>query len=89
MSITTQAEVGFKLTEKQLISVSETISIPWVYISGPAINPSGLLYGNEEMKSLMTICANYGAGVNTDASFSGVEFNSKGWDGWNLLACVW
>nr|GEV36416.1 methionine S-methyltransferase [Tanacetum cinerariifolium] len=88
VSIPTQAEVGFKLTEKQLITALETVSKPWVYISGPTINPSGLLYSNEEMKSLLTICANYGARVIIDTSFSGVEFNSKGWGGWNLDGCL-
>ncbi|KAJ0916154.1 Methionine S-methyltransferase [Helianthus annuus] len=47
VSIPTQAEDGFKLTEKQLTSVLEqleTIHKPWVYISGPTINPTGLLY---------------------------------------------
>ncbi|KVH88645.1 methionine S-methyltransferase [Cynara cardunculus var. scolymus] len=84
VSIPTQAETGFKLTEKQLTSVLETVSKPWVYISGPTINPTGLLYSNEEMKSLLTVCAKYGARVIIDTSFSGVEFNLKGWNGWNL-----
>ncbi|XP_071725797.1 methionine S-methyltransferase [Rutidosis leptorrhynchoides] len=88
VSIPTQPESGFKLTEKQLVNVLETVSKPWVYISGPTINPTGLLYSNEEMKSLLTVCAKYGARVIIDTSFSGVEFNSKGWDGWNLDASL-
>ncbi|KAL8254966.1 hypothetical protein R6Q59_033187 [Mikania micrantha] len=88
VSIPTQAEVGFKLTEKQLISVLETVHKPWVYISGPTINPTGLLYSNEEMKSLLTVCGRYGARVIIDTSFSGVEFNNQGWGGWNLDASL-
>ncbi|XP_035830566.1 methionine S-methyltransferase isoform X1 [Helianthus annuus] len=91
VSIPTQAEDGFKLTEKQLTSVLEqleTIHKPWVYISGPTINPTGLLYSNEEMKSLLSVCARYGARVIIDTSFSGIEFNSRGWDGWNLDASL-
>ncbi|KAM0046734.1 putative methionine S-methyltransferase [Helianthus debilis subsp. tardiflorus] len=88
VSIPTQAELGFKLTEKQLSLVLESVNKPWVYISGPTINPTGLLYSNAEMKSLLTVCAKYGARVIIDTSFSGVEFNSKGWDGWNLDACL-
>ncbi|KAK9054827.1 hypothetical protein SSX86_025906 [Deinandra increscens subsp. villosa] len=88
VSIHTQAELGFKLTENQLSSVLETVNKPWVYISGPTINPTGLLYSNEEIKSLLTVCAKYGARVIIDTSFSGIEFNSEGWDGWNLDACL-
>ncbi|KAL8205974.1 hypothetical protein R6Q57_009525 [Mikania cordata] len=88
VSIPTNAESGFKLTEKHLSLVLESVNKPWVYISGPTINPTGLLYSNEEMKSLLTICAKYGARVIIDTSFSGVEFNSKGSDGWNLDACL-
>ncbi|XP_076937153.1 methionine S-methyltransferase [Bidens hawaiensis] len=88
VSIPTRAEVGFKLTENQLISVLETVDKPWVYISGPTVNPTGLLYSNEEMKSLLTVCARYGARVIIDTSFSGIEFNDQGWDGWNLDACL-
>ncbi|KAI7725989.1 LOW QUALITY PROTEIN: hypothetical protein M8C21_015244 [Ambrosia artemisiifolia] len=88
VSIPTQAEVGFKLTEKQLSSALETVHKPWVYICGPTINPTGLLYSNEEMKSLLTVCARYGARVIIDTSFSGIEFNSQGWDGWNLDASL-
>ncbi|KAK1434529.1 hypothetical protein QVD17_00276 [Tagetes erecta] len=88
VSIPTQAEDAFKLTEKQLSSVLETVHKPWVYISGPTINPTGLLYSNEEIKSLLTVCARYGAKVIIDTSFSGIEFNSHGWDGWNLDASL-
>nr|Q9SWR3.1 RecName: Full=Methionine S-methyltransferase; AltName: Full=AdoMet:Met S-methyltransferase [Wollastonia biflora]AAD49573.1 methionine S-methyltransferase [Wollastonia biflora] len=88
MSIPTEAEVGFKLTAKQLSSVLETVHKPWVYISGPTINPTGLLYSNEEMKSLLTVCARYGARTIIDTSFSGIKFNSQDWDGWNLDASL-
>ncbi|KAI3701936.1 hypothetical protein L6452_27433 [Arctium lappa] len=82
--IHTKSEEGFKLTEKLLTGVLETLSKPWVYISGPTTNPTGLIYSNEEMESILKVCAKYGAKVIIDTSFSGVEFNSKGWNGWNL-----
>ncbi|XP_076892842.1 methionine S-methyltransferase-like [Bidens hawaiensis] len=88
VSIPTQPESGFKLTEKQLSVTLEAVNKPWVYISGPTINPTGLLYSNEEIKSFLTVCSKYGAKVIIDTSFSGVEFNCSGWDGWNLDACL-
>ncbi|KAI3445534.1 hypothetical protein Pfo_002199 [Paulownia fortunei] len=84
VSIPTNPEVGYKLTEKTLTGALETINKPWIYISGPTINPTGLLYSNEEMSKLLSVCAKFGARVILDTSFSGVEFNSKGFDGWNL-----
>ncbi|KAI3448387.1 hypothetical protein Pfo_005052 [Paulownia fortunei] len=87
-NVPTKPEVGYKLTEKTLTGALETINKPWVYISGPTINPTGLLYSNEEINKLLSICAKFGARVILDTSFSGVEFNSKGFEGWNLGATL-
>lgn len=43
VNIPTESEVGFKMTEKTLVTVKK----PWVYISGPTINPTGLLYSTK------------------------------------------
>ncbi|PIN26925.1 Methionine S-methyltransferase [Handroanthus impetiginosus] len=83
-NISTSPEVGYKLTEKILTGALETVKKPWVYISGPTINPTGLLYSNEEINTLLNICAKFGAKVILDTSFSGVEFNYKGFEQWNL-----
>ncbi|KAK3037762.1 hypothetical protein RJ639_031133 [Escallonia herrerae] len=84
IDIPTKSEVGFKLTNKLLSDVLETVKRPWVYISGPTISPTGLLYSNEDMEKLLSTCAKYGARVIIDTSFSGLEFNSKDWGGWDL-----
>ncbi|KAK3031310.1 hypothetical protein RJ639_035216 [Escallonia herrerae] len=84
IDIPTKLEVGFKLTNKLLSDVLETVKRPWVYISGPTISPTGLLYSNEDMEKLLSTCAKYGARVIIDTSFSGLEFNSKDWGGWDL-----
>ncbi|KAL8541865.1 hypothetical protein ACS0TY_002931 [Phlomoides rotata] len=83
-SIPTDPQAGYKLTEKTLKGALANIKKPWVYISGPTINPTGLLYNNEEINKLLQICAKVGATVILDTSFSGVEFNSKGFKGWKL-----
>ncbi|XP_059652055.1 methionine S-methyltransferase-like [Cornus florida] len=88
VNIPTHSEEGFKLTEKILAGLFEKLNKPWLYISGPTINPTGLLYSNKEMENILSICAKYGARVVIDTSFSGLEFNSKGWDGWNLEGCL-
>ncbi|KAL9174885.1 hypothetical protein ABFS82_02G080000 [Erythranthe guttata] len=87
-SIPTNAEAGYKLTEKTLTAALESVNKPWIYISGPTINPTGLLYSNEEITELLSVCAKFGARVILDTSFSGVEFNSKGFAGWNLEATL-
>ncbi|XP_042488563.1 methionine S-methyltransferase [Macadamia integrifolia] len=84
LDIPTQSEVGFKLTEKVLTSFLGTVKNPWVYLSGPTVNPTGSLYSNEEMRGILSVCAKFGARVLIDASFSGLEFLTEGWDMWNL-----
>ncbi|TYJ33627.1 hypothetical protein E1A91_A05G116000v1 [Gossypium mustelinum] len=84
VSIPTNSEEGFKLTEKTLNKTLETVKNPWVYISGPTINPTGLIYSNKEMENILTACAKFGARVVIDTSFSGLEFDFDGWGGWNL-----
>ncbi|KAJ8647369.1 hypothetical protein MRB53_000392 [Persea americana] len=82
--IPTHLEEGFKLTEKTLTSVLATVKRPWVYLSGPTINPTGLLYSNEEVQGILSVCARFGARVIIDTSFSGLEFETDAWKGWNL-----
>ncbi|KAL5555010.1 hypothetical protein UlMin_037246 [Ulmus minor] len=82
--IPTNTADGFKLTEKTLSSALETVSKPWVYISGPTINPTGLIYNNKEIDDILRVCAKFGARVIIDTSFSGLEFEFEGWGGWSL-----
>ncbi|KAK4424455.1 Methionine S-methyltransferase [Sesamum alatum] len=87
-TIPTTPEVGYKLTEKTLMGSLETVKKPWVYISGPTINPTGLLYTNEEISNLLSVCAKFEARVILDTSFSGVEFNATGFEDWKLGATL-
>lgn len=88
VTIPTNPEEGYKLTKETLSRTLETVSKPWIYISGPTINPTGLIYSNEEINKLISVCAKFGARIILDTSFSGVEYNSKGFDGWNLRATL-
>ncbi|KAM4126220.1 hypothetical protein ACB094_01G371900 [Castanea mollissima] len=83
-NIPTKCEDGFKLTEKILSEVLDTVNKPWVYISGPTVNPTGLLYNNKEIGNVLSTCAKFGARVVIDTSFSGLEFDSESWGGWDL-----
>uniref|UniRef100_A0A7N2L3B4 methionine S-methyltransferase n=1 Tax=Quercus lobata TaxID=97700 RepID=A0A7N2L3B4_QUELO len=84
VNIPTKCEDGFKLTEKTLSEVLDTVNKPWVYISGPTVNPTGLLYNNKEIGNVLSTCAKFGARVVIDTSFSGLEFDSESWGGWDL-----
>ncbi|KAI8532014.1 hypothetical protein RHMOL_Rhmol11G0179900 [Rhododendron molle] len=84
VTIPTQPEAGFKLTEKILTGILDTVKKPWVYICGPTINPTGLVYTNEEMENILSVCAKFGARVIIDTSFSGLEFHSEDSNGWDL-----
>ncbi|CAL5398980.1 unnamed protein product [Camellia sinensis] len=84
MTIPTHSEAGFKLTEKILTGVFEAVNKPWVYISGPTINPTGLIYSNGEIESTLSTCAKFGARVIIDTSFSGLEFDCTDCGSWEL-----
>ncbi|KAL5993198.1 hypothetical protein ACLOJK_014121 [Asimina triloba] len=86
MTIPTNLEEGFKITEKALTGLLESVKRPWVYLSGPTINPTGLLYSNEEIQKILSVCARYGAKVLVDTSFSGLEMDD--WSRWNLEECL-
>lgn len=88
VTVPTDASVGFKFTEKTLTGVLGTVKNPWVYISGPTINPTGLVYSNKEIGEILITCARFGARVIIDTSSSGLEFDSKGWGGWDLGECL-
>ncbi|RVW44338.1 Methionine S-methyltransferase [Vitis vinifera] len=84
VNIPTNSEFGFKLSEKTLAGVFESVNNPWLYISGPTINPTGLVYSNGEMENILSICAKFGAKVVLDTSFSGLEYDFEGCGGWDL-----
>lgn len=84
MTIPTNSEVGFKIVPETLAKLLGTVTRPWLYISGPTISPTGLLYSNEEIKDILTVCAKFGARVVIDTFFSGLEFNTDDWGGWDL-----
>ncbi|XP_047339346.1 methionine S-methyltransferase isoform X1 [Impatiens glandulifera] len=83
-NIPTISENGFKLSEDVLVSALETVNKPWLYLCGPTINPTGLIYSNEELEIILSVCAKIGARVIIDTSFSGLEFDAKNSDAWDL-----
>ncbi|CAL0301017.1 unnamed protein product [Lupinus luteus] len=85
MIVSTDANVGFKFTEKTLTGVLGTVKNPWVYISGPTVSPTGLVYSNNEIEEILSTCARFGARVIIDTSSSGLEFEC---DGWDLESCL-
>ncbi|KAJ1385725.1 Pyridoxal phosphate-dependent transferase, major domain [Sesbania bispinosa] len=88
VTVPTDVSVGFKFTEKTLNGVLGTVKNPWVYISGPTVNPTGLVYSNNEIGEILSICARFGARVIIDTSSSGLEFDCEGWGGWDLAGCL-
>lgn len=84
VTIPTDHKDGFKLTDKALTTKLETVQKPWVYISGPTTNPMGLLYTDKEIEKILVVCANFGARVIIDTSFSGLEYEAETYKPWNL-----
>lgn len=81
-------DTGFKIVPKTLASLLGKVSRPWVYICGPTVNPTGSLYSNEEIRDLLSVCAQFGARVVIDTSFSGLEFRTEGWSEWDLQSSL-
>ncbi|GMH24448.1 hypothetical protein Nepgr_026291 [Nepenthes gracilis] len=88
VNIATHSDDGFKLTDNLLARVLENVKNPWVYISGPTISPTGLLYSTEEIEGILSVCAKFRGRVLIDTSFSGLEYDTEGWNGWNLEATL-
>ena len=84
LNVPTRSEFGFKLSEETLTGVFESSNNPWLYISGPTINPTGLVYSNREMENILSVCAKFGAKVVIDTSFSGLEYDFEGCGVWDL-----
>ncbi|KAI5002285.1 hypothetical protein ZWY2020_026935 [Hordeum vulgare] len=86
LTIPTNVESGFKIEPLALDYAIRSVkaSRSWVYISGPTTNPSGFVYSNKEIESLLSICASSGARVVIDTSFSGLEFQTDGQNRWQL-----
>jgi methionine S-methyltransferase len=88
-TIPTKEENGFKLLPEALRDALKSVERPWVYISGPTVNPSGSVYSDREINGLLTVCAEYGARVVIDTSFSGLEFGVRnGSSIWNLKQSI-
>ncbi|KAG9457111.1 hypothetical protein H6P81_001619 [Aristolochia fimbriata] len=87
-TIQTRLEDGFKITPESLISALGKAKNPWLYVSGPTISPTGLLYSNSEIQGILSVCAKVGAHVIIDTSFSGFEFEMKSCGRWNLDDCL-
>ncbi|XP_037480738.1 methionine S-methyltransferase-like isoform X1 [Triticum dicoccoides] len=88
LAIPTKADSGFKIEPSALADTLEKVSQPWVYISGPTVNPTGFLYSDDDIAQLLSVCAKYGARVLIDTSSSGLEFQATGCSQWNLEKCL-
>ncbi|KAL2342285.1 hypothetical protein Fmac_010225 [Flemingia macrophylla] len=88
VTVPTDVNVGFKFTDKTLTGVLGTVKNPWVYISGPTVGPTGLIYSNKEMVEILSTCSRFGARVIIDTTSSGLEFDYEGWGGWDIEWCL-
>lgn len=82
--IETKADNSFKLTESLVTESFAGSDKPYLYITGPTIYPTGLVYSTSEIKALISACSKYGAQMIIDSSFSGLEFDSLGLVTWDL-----
>lgn len=72
--IETRRENEFKVTPEELDAALAGVVRPWLYLNGPVVNPTGSVYGNDEMAALLVVAARHRARVVLDVLFSGLEF---------------
>ncbi|BBN19534.1 hypothetical protein MPTK1_8g11490 [Marchantia polymorpha subsp. ruderalis] len=78
--LVTNISNDFKLTGKIVDEVLEKVDKPWLYISGPTIAPTGLVYSHDEIISILGACKKHGARVIIDSSYSWLDYEEP---------CVW
>ncbi|CAM6128403.1 unnamed protein product [Calypogeia fissa] len=72
----------FKLTADVADSFLQTVHKPWLYISGPTIFPTGLIYSQNDISSILAVCKKHGARLIIDTASSGLEYETP--FPWNL-----
>ena len=81
--IHTKADDSFKLTEKVVMEAFGSSDKPFLYVTGPTIYPTGMVYSKSEIEDLISCCSKGGAHLFVDTSFSGLEFGLQQ-ETWNL-----
>ncbi|MET1256523.1 aminotransferase class I/II-fold pyridoxal phosphate-dependent enzyme [Aliikangiella maris] len=72
---------NFKLTPEQLNSTLAQHADCWLFLNAPVVNPTGAIYGQQEMSNLLSIAAERGVTVIMDSIFCGLEFSDNlRWD---------
>ena len=82
--IHTKADDSFKLTEKVVMEAFGSSDKPFLYVTGPTIYPTGMVYSKSEIEDLISCCSKFGAHLFVDTSFSGLEFGLQEPAIWNL-----
>jgi methionine S-methyltransferase len=65
---------GFKLDLASLETSLKNTANPWLYLNAPLVNPTGVLYGDREIKEIVELAWQYNTRVVIDTVFSGLEF---------------
>ncbi|MEM6457263.1 MAG: aminotransferase class I/II-fold pyridoxal phosphate-dependent enzyme, partial [Acidobacteriota bacterium] len=84
--IPTRRTNGFKITPKALDRALAGADRPWLYLNGPVVNPTGSLYGHDELAELLAVASKHRARVVLDVLFSGLEHHGR--ETWDLDAVL-
>ncbi|MBM3382322.1 MAG: aminotransferase class I/II-fold pyridoxal phosphate-dependent enzyme [Betaproteobacteria bacterium] len=67
----------FKITTNELDQFLSEKRCQWLYLNGPIVNPTGVIYSNGEILDLLDVLERHKCGLIFDTIFSGLEFNGK------------
>lgn len=73
--VPTYASSSFKVSQVELKKVLKEQTGPcWLYFNAPVTNPTGSIYSNLEIESILATCKEHKCSVAIDAIFSGIEY---------------
>jgi methionine S-methyltransferase len=73
--IPTYATSSFKVSQVELEKILQEQKEPcWLYFNAPVTNPTGAIYSNLEIESILATCQEHKCSIAMDVIFSGIEY---------------
>ena len=74
VELATEEAEQFKITPQQLQQCLSSRPGSWLFLNAPIINPTGVIYSQQELSALLKVAAENRVTVVMDCIFSGLEF---------------
>ena len=75
--LVTEESNGFKVEANHIKEQLKEVSNPWLYLNFPIVNPTGMVYGVDEIKDLLAVCEERKVTLIVDSIFDGIHFERE------------